>query len=465
MKNKQIINGLVFGIIILFVGSGIASTNRGIFRIDVAKDMKSVKTETVANWTYMAYWVGDLTINTPEGWNLPGDIGILHIMNRMELSGSTSEVNIVIQADDYNIWGGDQNAFGGTRRYHIQHDDNINELANYTLNETVWYLEEQNMGDPQTLIDFVNWTILNYPAEHYVLILFSHGAGWIGMCQDESSSKIWGPDSYINISELKSVLSSNIRPDILFTWGCHMGQLEVFYELKECAHIILAGESTMIGSPNMIEVTLKELTSNPEITPIELAQLFVDTYNVEGDSTYLLTLKIDNDDKGGLPIFGKCPLFGIQSSDTDTITAAVNNFAEAIITQYHSNPLRIRLMLDLAFKSSTMVLQLNKVRQTDFLAHELYVFSEKISVLAKNRMLDIYTAARYVLSAIDNSSLIKPSENQNENFHGISIYSPTQRIIYRLTQYGLYTINYTFADFAKDTKWDELLDLYYFGHD
>jgi hypothetical protein len=93
------------------------------------------------------------------------------------------------------------------------------------------------------------------------------------------------------------------------------------------------------------------------------------------------------------------------------------------------------------------------------------VFSEKISVLAKNRMPDIYTAARYVLSAIDNSSLIKPSENQNENFHGISIYSPTQRIIYRLTQYGLYTINYTFADFAKDTKWDELLDLYYFGHD
>jgi hypothetical protein len=133
---------------------------------------------------------------------------MLQVLNIMELSGSTSEVNIVVQADDYTIWGGNNGTFGGTRRYLIQHDENIDELADYTLNKNVWYLEEQNMGDPQTLVDFVNWATDKYPAEHYFLMLFSHGGGWIGMCQDETSGKIWNPDTIISISELKSALLS-----------------------------------------------------------------------------------------------------------------------------------------------------------------------------------------------------------------------------------------------------------------
>ncbi len=35
-----------------------------------------------------------------------------------------------------------------------------------------------DMGNPQTLTDFVNWAKTFYPAQHYALIVWDHGAGW-----------------------------------------------------------------------------------------------------------------------------------------------------------------------------------------------------------------------------------------------------------------------------------------------
>jgi len=425
---------------ILVAGESVGSTP--------TKNIMCTEMGDVTSWTYMVYWVGDMTVNSPEGKKLPGDVGMLRVLNTMELSGSTSEVNIIVQADDYNIWGGDQGAFGGTRRYYIKHDENIDELANYTLNEDVWYLEEQNMGDPQTLTNFVTWATSNFPAEHYVLILFSHGAGWIGMCQDETSGKFTNPDTIISVPEMKSALSSCIHPDILFLYGCQMGQIEVFYELKDCADIILAGESTMGPALPAIDVSLKELTANPQMSSTELAQLFVDNYNHS--------------------LFTDCPLFGVQSKDIDNITHAVDNLAEAIIEQYHSAPLRTRLMLVFAFRDSTMEMP-GKFIKSDQHAHELYRFAEKLCDLSKNKMPKIYNATLEVLSVIDNSSIIRPSENPNEDYHGIAIFSPSSpcRVV-ALFNYLITVVlmtkktNYKTIDFAQETKWDEFLDLYYF---
>ena len=37
---------------------------------------------------------------------------------------------------------------------------------------------ERNMGDPDTLADFVEWTKANYPATRYALYFWGHGWGW-----------------------------------------------------------------------------------------------------------------------------------------------------------------------------------------------------------------------------------------------------------------------------------------------
>ena len=37
------------------------------------------------------------------------------------------------------------------------------------------------MGDPRTLVDFASWGITAYPAKHYALIFWDHGASWPGV--------------------------------------------------------------------------------------------------------------------------------------------------------------------------------------------------------------------------------------------------------------------------------------------
>ena len=43
---------------------------------------------------------------------------------------------------------------------------------------------EVNMADPGTLQAFIAFAIGRYPATHTVLILWGHGGGWRGLCQD-----------------------------------------------------------------------------------------------------------------------------------------------------------------------------------------------------------------------------------------------------------------------------------------
>ena len=44
------------------------------------------------------------------------------------------------------------------------------------------------MGDGQSLVDFVQWSVENFPADKYVLILSDHGMGWPGGWSDPSHS-------------------------------------------------------------------------------------------------------------------------------------------------------------------------------------------------------------------------------------------------------------------------------------
>jgi len=45
-------------------------------------------------------------------------------------------------------------------------------------NQAVQDLGEVNMGDPEALSDYVKWGMKQYPANHYMLVIWDHGQGW-----------------------------------------------------------------------------------------------------------------------------------------------------------------------------------------------------------------------------------------------------------------------------------------------
>ena len=452
---------MILGIISILFFMSINTANSGFITSDNHKEMTSIITTNLASWTCMVYWVGDGKGDLPNG-TFYFDKDMIKNINMMELSGSTSKINIIVQADDLEIWGGNKGNISGTRRYHIQYDDDMENLADYNLGENVWYIGEQNMGDPSTLKEFINWAVSSYPAEHYFLTLMGHGEGWTQFCQDYSSGGIKEPQiSYFNPStsmsikpELNNVLSSSPHLDILFLFGCHMGQIEVFYQLKECADMILATENFGAGSLPMFEIPFKNLKANPQLTSVEIAQLFVDNYNPELEPEYDFYNNWS-------------PLFGIQTKNIDDITQAISNLTEAIIKQYDSNPIKVNQVISNAFKQSVMETPVKNFYAPH--AHELYKFAEKICDLTKNKMSKVYNAALELLSVIDNSSIIKHSKKPNEDYHGLAVFSPPRSLpnlkcYFTVNLWGLEILprnRYKSLDFAEDTQWDKILDIMY----
>ena len=114
---------------------------------------------TTVAWAFMVYLNGDNDLN-PFTFDA---------FNKLESVADNSNAHILV------LW--DRASSGDTKRYAVQYDTDLQQLASYIQNVNYWDMGELNMGDPQTLVDFVNWAKANYPADHYALAIVDHGCG------------------------------------------------------------------------------------------------------------------------------------------------------------------------------------------------------------------------------------------------------------------------------------------------
>ena len=112
----------------------------------------------LADWTLMVYIVGDNNLD---------EYVPLDIETELAPTGSNADVSVVALADRLPTAEWSQ-----TLLFYVTQG-----MA-ATPENAVEDWGEANMGDPQTLIDFIQWTQANYPAEHYALSLWNHGWSW-----------------------------------------------------------------------------------------------------------------------------------------------------------------------------------------------------------------------------------------------------------------------------------------------
>src|SRR5574341_370422 len=111
----------------------------------------STDTSRLPEWTVILYSAADDEVLEENMW---------FDINEMELVGSNSQLNIVVQIDRYaGAFTGDGD-WTDTRRYLLTQDSNLNSIASPVVES----VGEVDTGDPQTLVDFVTWAIQNYPA-------------------------------------------------------------------------------------------------------------------------------------------------------------------------------------------------------------------------------------------------------------------------------------------------------------
>lgn len=253
-----------------------------------------------AKWTFMVYLAGDNNLSTAG----EKDLG------EMSTVGSTADVNIVAEFD--RIGNGHR-----TKRYHVQQGD-ANEVAD---------LGETDSGDPNVLLDFIDWTACNYPAERYALVLWNHGSGWkpsdIDSIATEVKTKDYnqreagersasplgkiffrttmktifslptageraiceddGTGHSLDTTELGKVLKKAVdrlgQPiDLLGMDACLMSNLGVAYQVRPYAQYMVASEELEPGDGWPYDAVLGELVVGPNMATADLAAHIVKAY-------------------------------------------------------------------------------------------------------------------------------------------------------------------------------------------
>ena len=266
MKRKYLIVFILMLIIISFTGC---------FLIPPVND--------TAEWTVMVYLDSDNNLES---------VGIEDI-NEMEMAGSTSEVNIVVQVDriPFSVLASNNEGFADdtsngdwttTRRYFILQDNDPVQINSQLLGD----LGELNMGAPQTLIDFATWVADAYPAKKYLLVIWNHGGGFRGISSTLSKDIAWddtnGGDK-ITMPELESALSAihaqlGKKIDIIGMDACFMAMTEVAYQIKDYADFFVSSEESEPSKGWPYDSILGQLTSNSSITPKQFSEDIVDHY-------------------------------------------------------------------------------------------------------------------------------------------------------------------------------------------
>jgi carboxypeptidase T len=361
-----------------------------------------------AEWTFIVYMSGDN--------NLEGD-GIRDI-NEMEMVGSNPYVNIVVQFDR-KIGEDDSNGnWKDTRRFLIMKDDDENNITSPMIEN----LNEKNMGHPQTFLDFVNWTIDNYPAERYFLDIWGHGRGWRGVSVDNSD--------WLEMGEIKSILPHfKERIDVVGFDNCNMAMIEVYTTFLGYVDYIVGSEKEEDAWGWPYDVIFSELMENPQISPVNFSTFIVEFY-VEwavNNSIYSATASVV--DMSYLhEVINRTDEFARELNWTFALYSDEIDWAISMTEGYAKPPN----------------------------PNDLYHFLERIEEKVPNTPIKI--KAQNVRKSIENlvvaerhlSKSSDPFVKVVDNAHGISVW---------LYQGGTPSIfsEYQTLDFAKLTHWDEFL--------
>ena len=275
---------------------------------------EAVNTSGLPEWTILVYSAADDVVLEENMW---------FDVNEMEVVGSTDQMNIVVQIDRYSgAFTGDGD-WTDARRYLIARDNDLSRITSPIIQS----LGEVDTGDPQTLIDFVTWSVENYPAQKYALVMSDHGGGWTGGFSDMSAgnSALTMPEIVSAMDEIRAATGVD-KFEVLGFDACFMGQIEVFGSLYPYSNYMVASEEVIPAYGWSYAGWLGELAQNPAMNGNEVSQSIVSTYVIT--DTYLTEVRATPDEISQEE--ATTTLSAIESARIPDVIAAMNDFISAI---------------------------------------------------------------------------------------------------------------------------------------
>jgi hypothetical protein len=370
----------------------------------------------VRDWTYMVYLDGDNNL----------EAAAVHDFLEMSSVGSTSQVAVVAQMDRIAGYDASYGNWTDTRRFYV-----VNSMTPIAANGTS--IGEANMGDPATLVNFVQWATATYPADHYALVLWDHGNGWRSRALDDPIiQSIASDDSSsdsLDMVELRNALgtltSAGADPfELIGLDACLMAMIEVDNQIRPYADVRVTSQETEPNDGAPLDAILTALVADPAITTEALATVYVDQYYASYGSS-------ETQSAADLGV------------DYAALNTAVNNFAAALLANGAANAAGIQAAR-------------NAVQDfADVDSIDLYDFASRVQANVANATID--GAAEAVMAAMGPATVHEHHGVAWAGAHGISIYFPKT-----LAEYDArYDGSSGFLQFTADTQWDEWVRAYY----
>ena len=272
---------------------------------------------------------------------------------------------------------------------------------------------ERNMGDKQTLIDFVSWSKNHYPADHYALYFWGHGWSWHpGWVMSDDTDK-----DTLDYDETKDALPALGFMDVVGYDGCNMASMEIM-KLWQGHATAVTGSQEYVGWDGLeYDVFLRQLQANPEMTADQLA--INSSRSTLTDKTWS-ALAVD--------------------SRLDDLTTALDNWSIALKNGLAAN----RRQYAEAFSATRSYWHAPMDK-------DLYDMATEID----SRVTDptIRATGQAVIDAISEVVLHEHHADTYEGSHGITIYHPA-------TNTNRDFAYYLTLDSSLQTHWDEFLKAY-----
>jgi hypothetical protein len=354
-----------------------------------------------AKWTVMVYISGDNNLE---------DYVVKDLELELAPTGSSANVQVVALADRGPGYDTSRGDWKQTLLYHVTPGmtaDTASAAADWG---------ERDLGDKQTLIDFVTWTKTNYPADHYALYFWGHGWNWhpgYVMLDDTSADTL-------DYEETKAAIPSLGFIDVIGYDGCNMASIEIFNLWHGHATAVSSSQEYVGWDGIEYDVVLAQLAANPNMTADQVA--IATSQSATNDKTWS-AVAVD--------------------SRFDALVTAVNNWSTALNSGLAAN----RRKYDQAFGATRSFWQAPMDKDLYDMAYEM-----------KNKVTDtnIKNKSQAVMNAVTAVVLHERHVNAYAEVHGITIY--------HISKASEKDSNYTYyrstVDFALQTAWDEFLNAY-----
>jgi hypothetical protein len=370
-----------------------------------------------ADWTILVYLDGDNDL----------EYSAVDDYTEMATVGSSDSLNILVQLDRISSdedW--DNTSYGdwrGAKRFRVEKNKRpakSNQLAD---------LGEINMGDPQTVVDFVNWGITAYPAKHYALIFWDHGASWPGIASDDTSD-----GDMLTLPELAGALeqiqedTGVEKLDLIGFDACLMGQIDVLQAVAPYGKVAIGSADLEPGEGWAWNAWLADLAKKPQNDAVALAPSIIKSFTA--------FYKEQDDPSVTLSAF--------DLDDIEQMTAQLDTLSRAMIDTMPSSYKAIAKARAYAAEYAS--------GDTDISAVDLGNFVD--SLAGADTSPQVTKAAKALSKTIKTARIIQGNGADHPKSSGITVYFPKKQ--------KHYDADYSESSpMTSETHWDEFLLSFY----